>query len=143
MAFWENITNSLKARKGEFTGTSGKNNEKINKKIDENKSVNISNPTSQRTFHRDNNGSLLDQQIDVGDTSGQNQNVEVGDIVSSAIQNVDYDPNSQVASVTFQGGNQSYDYKVSPDEMKEFINAPSKGQWINYIWKFNNRMPGY
>ncbi len=32
MAFWENITNSLKARKGEFTGTSGKNNEKINKK---------------------------------------------------------------------------------------------------------------
>ncbi len=112
------------------------------KKIDENKSVNISNPTSKRTFHRD-NGSLLDQQIDVGDTSDQNQNIEVGDIVSSAVQNVDYDPNSQVASVTFQGGNQSYDYKVSPDEMKEFIDAPSKGQWINNIWKFNNRMPGY
>ena len=39
--------------------------------------------------------------------------------------------------------NQSYDYKVSPDEMKEFINAPSKGQWINNIWKNYNRMPGF
>ena len=142
MAFWENITNSLKARKGEFTGTSGKNSGKINKRIDENKSINISNPTSQRTFHKE-NGSFIDQQIDIGNTMDGSFDAELGEIVSSAIQNVDYDPNSQVASVTFQGGNQSYDYKVSPDEMKEFINAPSKGQWINNIWKNYNRMPGF
>lgn len=127
MAFWENITNSLKARKGEFTGTSGKNSGKINKRIDENKSVNISNPTSQRTFHREN-----------GSFDG-----ELGEVVSSAIQNVGYDPNNQIASITFKGGDKSYDYRVSPDEMKEFLDADSKGQWVNYVWKNYNRMPGY
>ncbi len=143
MAFWENITNSLKARKGEFTGTSGKNSEKINKRIDENKSVNISNPTSQRTFHRSNGGSLLEQQIDIGDTTAQNIDAELGEVVSSAIQNVDYDPNNEVASITFRGGDKPYDYKVSPDEMKEFLDADSKGKWVNEIWKNYNRMPGY
>ena len=142
MAFWENITNSLKARKGEFTGTSGKNSEKINKRIDENKSVNISNPTSQRTFHKE-NGSLLDQQIDIGNTMDGSFDAELGEVVSSAIQNVDYDPNSQTASITFKGGDKSYDYKVSPNEMKEFLDADSKGKWVNDIWKNYNRMPGY
>ena len=49
MSIWESISNSLKARKGEFTGTSG-NEDKISKRIDKGQSVNISNPTSQRTF---------------------------------------------------------------------------------------------
>lgn len=142
MAFWENITNSLKARKGEFTGTSGKNSEKINKRIDENKSINISNPTSQRTFHKE-NGSFIDQQIDIGNTMDGSFDAELGEVVSSAIQNVDYDPNSQIASITFKGGDKPYDYKVSPDEMKEFLDADSKGKWVNDIWKNYNRMPGY
>ena len=48
MKFWENIVSGLKARKGEFTGTSG-NEAKISERLDNNKSVNISNPTSFRT----------------------------------------------------------------------------------------------
>ena len=49
MKFWENIVSGLKARKGEFTGTSG-NEDQIEKAMDKGKSINISNPTSFRTF---------------------------------------------------------------------------------------------
>ena len=138
MKLWDSISASLKARKGEFTGTSG-NEAKISNKINSGNSVNISNPTSQRTFHRDASGSLLDQQIDIGNT-GEG---DVGEIVSSAIDNIDYDPTNEIASVTFHNGKKAYDYKVSPKEMEEMINADSKGSWLNNIWKYYNRMPGY
>lgn len=133
---WDDITNNLRARKGHFTGTSG-NEDKISKRIDSEKNVNISNPTSKRTFHKE-NGTFLDQQIDIGDTGAG----EVGEVVSSAIDNIDYDPVNNIASVTFHNGSQSYDYSVTPDEMKEMMNAPSKGQWLNSIWKHYNRLPG-
>ena len=43
--FWDNIVSGIKARKGEFTGTSG-NEAAISKRLDNNKSINITNPTS-------------------------------------------------------------------------------------------------
>lgn len=142
MAFWENITNSLRARKGEFTGTSGKNNEKINKRIDENKSVNISNPTSQRTFHRSNNGSLLDQQIDIGNTTADNTNAELGEVVSTAIESARYDPNDNSLNITYKGGDKEYKFAATPEDVKEWVDAPSKGQ-ITQEWRETHRYPGY
>lgn len=43
MTIWETITNNLRKRKGEFTGTSG-NEDAISKRLDKGKSVNIANP---------------------------------------------------------------------------------------------------
>ena len=83
MKFWENIVTGLKARKGEFTGTSG-NESKISERLDNNKSVNISNPTSFRTYQNVGNGTLNEDDIDVGLTSGKG-----AELASTAIKSAD------------------------------------------------------
>ena len=128
---WDNITKSLLERKGQFTGLDEKQLTKVLERTDKGKSISVSKPTSYRT--QNDNG-----EQDVGLTSGEAMPVE-----SSAIQDVSYDPERNVASITFVGGNKSYNFDVIPDEMKEFLTAPSKGQWVNNIWKYNNRMSGY
>ena len=80
MKFWKNIVSGLKARKGEFTGTSG-NEAKISERLDNNKSVNISNPTSYRTYQNVGNGTLNEEDIDIGLTSGKG-----AEITSTAIK---------------------------------------------------------
>ena len=138
MKFWDNIMTSLKARKGEFTGTSG-NEDKINKKINKGQSISISNPTSQRTFHRDASGSLLDQQIDVGNT-GQG---DIGEVVSSAIESARYDPTDDSLNITYRGGDKEYKFQAGgPEGVMEWVNAPSKGQ-ITQEWRTTHRYPGY
>lgn len=64
-------------------------------------------------------------------------------VASSAIQSIDYDPERQVASVQYTSGPKKYDFKVSPEELQEFVNAPSKGRQVQNVWRKNNRMPGY
>lgn len=138
MKLWDNIMTSLKARKGEFTGTSG-NEAKISNKINSGNSVNISNPTSQRTFHRDASGSLLDQQIDIGNT-GEG---DVGEVVSSAIDSARYDPSDDSLNITYKGGSKEYKFQAGgPEGVMEWVNAPSKGQ-ITQEWRTTHRYPGY
>lgn len=138
MKLWDNIMTSLKARKGEFLGTSG-NEEKISNKINNGKSVNITNPTSQRTFHRDASGSLLDQQIDIGNTGKG----DVGEVVSSAIESARYDPSDDSLNITYRGGDKEYKFQAGgPEGVMEWVNAPSKGQ-ITQEWRTTHRYPGY
>lgn len=141
--FWEEISNNLKARKGEFTGTAGNEN-KIKNAVEKGKSINISNPSSKRTFHRDSDGSLLDQQIDIGDTSNNNENVEVGEVVSSAISNARYDPNDDSLNISYKS-NPEKEYKFRAggrNGLYEWINAPSKGR-ITQEWRETHRYPGF
>lgn len=128
MNIWDSISKSMNAWKGNFLGTSG-NEAKISRKVDKGKSVNISNPTSQRTFHRDASGSLLDQQIDIGNT-GEG---DVGEVVSSAIKNARYDPSDNSLNITYRGGDKEYKFAATPEDVKEWMNAPSKGQ-ITQSW---------
>ena len=125
MKFWNNIMNSLKARKGEFTGTSG-NEAKIEKAIEKGKSINISNPTSFRTYQNVGNGTLNENDIDVGLTSGKG-----AELASTAIKNIEFDPASENAKITFTSSDKQYDYPMTPEEFKSFINADSKGRWVN------------
>lgn len=62
---------------------------------------------------------------------------------SSAVEDIKWDPQDNTASVKFVNGNKRYTYKADRQEMLDMYNADSKGQKINYDWKFNNRMPGY
>ena len=144
--FWNDIKDSMNKWRGIYQGSSG-NEQNISNRIDSGKKTTIKNPTSQRTYHRGEEGSLLDQQIEIGDQrnvlEAEGIDSELGEVTSSAIKSVDYDPETQTASVLFQGGNQKYDYRVSPDEMREFLDADSKGQWLNEVWKYYNRMPGF
>ena len=137
MKFWENIVTGLKARKGEFTGTSG-NEAKISERLDNNKSVNISNPTSYRTYQNVGNGTLNEDDIDVGLTSGKG-----AELASTAIKSARYDPEDDSLNITYQGGDKEYKFRAGGRQgVREWINAASKGQ-ITQEWRKTHRYPGY
>lgn len=137
MKFWENIINSLKARKGEFTGTSG-NEAKIEKAMDNGKSINISNPTSFRTFQNVGKGTMKKEDVEVGLSSGKG-----AELTSTAIKNARYDPEDDSLNITYQGGDKEYKFRAGGRQgVREFINSDSKGRTINE-WRKTHRYPGY
>ena len=137
MKFWESIAKSLRARKGEFTGTSG-NEANISKRVDNNQSVNIANPTSYRTYQNVGKGTLNEDDIDVGLTSGRG-----AELTSTAIKNARYDPEDDSLNITYQGGDKEYKFRAGgPEGVKEWMSAPSKGK-ITQEWRETHRYPGY
>ena len=137
MKFWNNIMNGLRARKGEFTGTSG-NEAAISKRLHNNKSVNITNPTSYRTYHNVGNGTLNEDDVDVGLTSGK-----AAEVASTAIKSARYDPEDDSLNIVYQGGDKEYKFRAGgPEGVKEWITADSKGRKTNE-WKKTHRYPGY
>ena len=137
MKFWENIVTGLKARKGEFTGTSG-NESKISERLDNNKSVNISNPTSFRTYQHVGNGTLNEDDIDVGLTSGKG-----AELASTAIKSARYDPQDDSLNIVYQGGDKEYKFRAGgPEGVREWMAADSKGRKTQG-WRKTHRYPGY
>lgn len=135
--FWDNIVSGIKARKGEFTGTSG-NEAAISKRLDNNKSVNITNPTSYRTYHNVGEGTLNEDDVDVGLTSGK-----AAEVASTAIKSARYDPEDDSLNIVYQGGDKEYKFRAGgPEGVKEWITADSKGRKTNE-WKKTHRYPGY
>lgn len=121
------------------------NVEDINKRLDRNKPVSIHAPTSYRTVRKD-PGSTYNETNDVkiteeGDWEKDDSVVE--GVASSAIADVKYDPENEIASVRYVNGDKYYDFSVNPKEMKDFVDAYSKGRHVQHIWKEYNRMPGY
>ena len=56
-------------------------------------------------------------------------------IESEAIEAVDYDPRSEILRVTFHNG-RSYEYLgVPPEEFRNFMNAESRGTYMNQVIK--------
>lgn len=135
--FWDNIVSGIKARKGEFTGTSG-NEAAISKRLDNNKSINITNPTSYRTYHNVGEGTLNEDDVDVGLTSGK-----AAEVASTAIKSARYDPKDDSLNIVYQGGDKEYKFRAGgPEGVKEWITADSKGRKTNE-WKKTHRYPGY
>src|SRR5574344_933731 len=123
MKFWKTIISGLKERKGEFTGTSG-NEAKISERLDNNKSVNISNPTSYRTYQNVGNGTLNEDDIDVGLTSGKG-----AELASTAIKSARYDPADDSLNIVYQGGDKEYKFRAGgPEGVREWMAADSKGR---------------
>lgn len=135
--FWDNIVSGIKARKGEFTGTSG-NEAAISKRLDNNKSINITNPTSYRTYHNVGEGTLNEDDVDVGLTSGKG-----AEVASTAIKSARYDPEDDSLNIVYQGGDKEYKFRAGgPEGVKEWISADSKGRKTQE-WKKTHRYPGY
>lgn len=135
--FWDNIVSGIRARKGEFTGTSG-NEAAISKRLDNNKSINITNPTSYRTYHNVGEGTLNEDDVDVGLTSGK-----AAEVASTAIKSARYDPEDDSLNIVYQGGDKEYKFRAGgPEGVKEWITADSKGRKTNE-WKKTHRYPGY
>ena len=125
MKFWENIINGLRARKGEFTGTSG-NEDKIEKAMERGKSINIANPTSYRTYQNVGRGTMNEDDVEVGLSSGKG-----AELASTAIKSIEFDPASENAKITFTSSDKKYDYPMTPEEFRSFLTADSKGRWVN------------
>lgn len=137
MNFWKNVISGLAERKGQFTGTSG-NEAKIEKAMNKGKSVNIANPTSYRTYQNVGRGTLDENDIDVGLTSGKG-----AEIASTAIKNARYDPEDDSLNITYQGGDKEYKFRAGgPEGVREWISAPSKGK-ITQEWRKTHHYPGY
>lgn len=111
---------------------------KVSKALGKDKEILLMKPTSLRSFSRGDDNTYVsgESQID----KGLPTEVEVA---SSAIAEVKYDPNRNVASIRFVGGDKWYDYDVTPEEFQQFIDSGSKGRWVSNVWKYENRMPGY
>lgn len=140
---WNDVSNALKARKGEFDGTSG-NEAKIDKIASQGKSVNIANPTSYRTFHNVGTGNLSEDDISTGLESGDDVTTDrVGEISSTAIKNARYDPTDDSLNIIYQGGDKEYKFQAGGIQgLREWINAPSKGR-ITQEWRETHRYPGF
>ena len=137
MKFWNNIINGLRARKGEFTGTSN-NEAKIEKAIEKGKSINISNPTSYRTYQNVGKGTMNQDDVEVGLSSGKG-----AELASTAIKSARYDPEDDSLNITYQGGDKEYKFRAGGRQgVREWLNAPSKGQ-ITQEWRKTHRYPGY
>ena len=135
--FWDNIVSGIKARKGEFTGTSG-NEDKIEKAMESGKSINIANPTSYRTYQNVGEGTLNEDDVDVGLTSGK-----AAEVASTAIKSARYDPEDDSLNIVYQGSDKEYKFRAGgPEGVKEWITADSKGRKTNE-WKKTHRYPGY
>jgi hypothetical protein len=145
MNIWNSIIRSFNENlRNKYNGTEDKEN-KISQNIDKGKTVSISNPTSQRTITKGEND-FTEGQVEIGNTTADNnEDSRVVSRTSSAVENVEYNPKTNTASVTFKGGDKAYDYEVKPGEFNSFLNAPSKGQWIAKKWNHNPhfRKPGY
>lgn len=60
------------------------------------------------------------------------------EVESSAIDRVEYDEAAEIAIVYYKNGRRGYDFRVKPNEMRDFLNAPSKGKHVAYQWKRYN-----
>ena len=137
MKFWNNIMNSIKARKGEFIGTSG-NEAKIEKAMEKGKSINISNPTSYRTYQNVGRNTLNKDDVEVGLTSGKG-----AELASTAIKSARYDPEDDSLNITYQGGDKEYKFRAGGREgIREWMAADSKGKKTQE-WRKTHRYPGY
>lgn len=164
MKIWDKIMQTFNENvRNKYQGTSG-NEEALVGKIGEGQSVTINNPTSQRTFTKGEQGrqpnGRFDKKhfvegynvpagnIDIGDTTkdyAKKDHAVTAERTSSAIKSAKYDPNTNTATIKFQGGKKEYQYEVTPEEFNEFINAPSKGQLVSKVWNHNPdfRKPGF
>ena len=56
-------------------------------------------------------------------------------IDSEAIEAVGYEPAKQILRITYRNG-RTYDYSgVLPEELDEFMSAPSRGAYANHVIK--------
>lgn len=135
LSIWGRINDSMPVKRQDtYYGTQGsklvsKNawdtSKSLQKSVKEQETYIIS-PTSNRWIGAEGKESLEPK---VG-----NRRIQVP---STAIEDVIYEPSTNTASVMFTGGKKYYDYEVTPDQMEDFIKAPSKGHHVATLWNYN------
>lgn len=112
---------------------------KVEKALDKSpKEIMLKAPTSMRYFTKGSDGSYLTGDVQITDT-GLQQATDV-QVASSAVAEVKYSPESNICSLRFVNGDKWYDYQMTPEQFEEFMGSNSKGQYVNYVMKYENRI---
>lgn len=112
---------------------------KVEKALDKSpKEIMLKAPTSMRYFTKGSDGSYLTGDVQIIDT-GLQQTTDV-QVASSAVAEVKYRPESNICSLRFVNGDKWYDYQMTPEQFEEFMGSNSKGQYVNYVMKYENRI---
>jgi hypothetical protein len=138
MTIWNRIKERLnESLRNKYQGTADKE-ARIGKSIEKGKSVTIAAPSSMRTMTT----TISSPVARSVPTESSTMDIQVP---SSAVQDIKYNPKTERADVTFTNGKHSYEYVVDNEDMKAFLNAPSKGKFIAEEWNHNpeHRAPGY
>ena len=61
---------------------------------------------------------------------------------SSAIQSARYDPSDNSLNITYKGGDKEYKFAANPEDVVDWMNAPSKGR-LTQEWRTTHRWPGF
>lgn len=131
------LKKKLDLLRGHYEGTLDGNVEKIMKRVESGKDAYINKPNSERTFTRGDDGTYASGEMLIGNEQQEYPGSAVESVPSTAIADVGYDPKNEVASIKFVDGETTYDYKVTPKEFNEFLNAPSKGRHVAKLWNHN------
>lgn len=112
---------------------------KVEKALDKSpKEIMLKAPTSMRYFTKGSDGSYLTGDVQIVNT-GLQQATDV-QVASSAVAEVKYNPESNICSLRFVNGDKWYDYQMTPEQFEEFMGSNSKGQYVNYVMKYENRI---
>lgn len=112
---------------------------KVEKALDKSpKEIMLKAPTSMRYFTKGSDGSYLTGDVQITNT-GLQEATDV-QVASSAVAEVKYSPESNICSLRFVNGDKWYDYQMTPEQFEEFMGSNSKGQYVNYVMKYENRI---
>jgi hypothetical protein len=115
---------------------------KISRDLRKDKNVTISNLTSKRWLSRGSNGHYSDDDSKM--TLNEYEGEQEVEIPSTAIADVKYDPSTRVCHVKYRGGNKWYRFiNMSPQQFKAFMNASSKGRYVQFVMRKKNYDPSF
>lgn len=133
---------------------------KQNKLLDKNKTVEVGKLISKRILNRDNEGSYIGGKLEIDDRpfteddrknyskklsermkDKSNEPVEV-QLPSTAIANARFDEDKGAIYITYVGDSgKEYVFKGNKKDWLNFMNAGSKGRYVQYVMKVMNQAP--
>jgi len=118
------------------------NRKKINRGLRKDKDLTINRVISKRFVPTDDEGRYPN--ADLKNFMDEYKGDTEIEIPSTAIADVKYDPRSRVCYVRYTSGNKWYRFvNMSPEQFKSFMNASSKGRYVQRIMRKRNHDPAY
>lgn len=118
------------------------NRKKINRGLRKDKDLTINRVISKRFVPTDDEGRYPD--ADLKNFMDEYKGDTEIEIPSTAIADVKYDPRSRVCYVRYTSGNKWYRFvNMSPEQFRSFMNASSKGRYVQRIMRKRNHDPAY